>query len=185
MAISAAGTDQIIKQRFRFVVDVPGIPAQVNTFGPVRRAKFSSCSELAASVEPIIIRHGGSPLPFKMPGEITMADVTLAFGATNDGSLYRWFMQTAAAGSGALGSAGVAYKRTVRIAELERHQFELSHNIWSLVGAFPIRFAAGEWDGASDEFTIGSVTLTYDYFVASRLEGAPSATDVGALAARL
>ena len=35
---------------------------------------------------------------------------------------------------------------------------------WTLYGAWPTKFVAGEWDNSSDENVIESVTLTYDYF---------------------
>lgn len=35
---------------------------------------------------------------------------------------------------------------------------------WSLSCAWPIKFAAGEWDNESDENVIEQVTLTHDFF---------------------
>lgn len=138
----------LVKQRFRFIVEVGGVQGA----SPLR-AKFRSCSELSMELGKSEIYHGGSVLPFKMPGRITASDVTLESGATQDGSLYSWFAQ-AAAGIG--GGKAFAFKRPVSIVEQDRDFSSL--NRWHLAAAFPLKFVAGEWDNGSDEFTIASVT---------------------------
>jgi hypothetical protein len=44
---------------------------------------------------------------------------------------------------------------------------------------------AGEWDNESDDFTIGSVTLTYDFFAPVNLAATPIVKDMAVLAAKL
>ncbi len=168
----------LVKQRFRFGVAVGSPTAGA---GPVV-TKFRTCSELSVEVATSQIHHGGSIIPFKMPGRVSFTDVTLEFGSTQDGSLYAWFMQGALA-SGAIGGTGFSFKRPVDIIEFDRPGTNL--NRWHLSNSFATRFVAGEWDNESDDFTIGSVTLTYDFFVPTFLNGSPTLNSVQSIAARL
>lgn len=167
----------LVKQRFRFVVEVAS-----GGSGGFVRARFRTCSELSAEIAKSEIHHGGSVIPFKMPGRVTFSDVTLEYGATSDGALFAWFAQTAIAG-GAIGGSGFAFKRPVSIVEQDRDGS--TENRWHLAGSFPTKFVAGEWDNESDDFTISSVTLTYDFFAPTLLNGSPLVREMGALAARL
>jgi phage tail-like protein len=168
-----------VKQRFRFGISV-GQPAQ--GAGPVA-TKFRSCSELSVEVANSQIFHGGSIIPFKMPGRTTFSDVTLDYGATKDGSLYAWLMQGAVAG-GTVGGNGFAFKRPVDIIEFDRPS-SIQLNRWHLANAWPTRFVAGEWDNESDDFTISSVTLTYDFFAPTKLSGTPLINTIQSIASRL
>ncbi len=175
MALVAAPI--LVKQRFRFVVEVGA-----GESGGIVRARFRTCSEISAEIGKSEIHHGGSVIPFKMPGRLTFSDATLEYGATSDGSLFAWFAQTAIAG-GAIGGNGFAFKRPVSIVEQDRVGSTL--NRWHLAASFPTKFMAGEWDNESDDFTISSVTLTYDFFAPTSLAGAPTQTAIARLAARL
>lgn len=171
----------LVKQRFRFVVEVgaggAAIPAQP---GGIVRALFRNCSELSQELAKSEIFHSGSIVSFKMPGRLTTTDVTLEAGATSDGSLFGWFLQAAAAVGG---GAGFVFKRLVTIVEKDRGGQQL--NRWNLASAFPTKFMAGEWDNESDDFTIESVTLAYDFFAPLNLSGTPVFRDVSALASQL
>jgi len=171
MALAAAPV--LVKQRFRFVVEVGALEAL-----GVLRARFRTCSELAVEAAQSVIFHGGSVIPFKMPGRLTMTDVTLDIGATSDGKLFGWFAQSAI-GVGIGGTSGFAFKRPVSIVEKDRSNATL--NRWHLANAFPVRFVAGDWDNESDDFTIQQVTLSYDLFVSTELANAPTATGLQAL----
>ena len=173
MPLIAAPT--LVKQRFRFIVEIGGVAG-----AGALRAKFRTCSELSMEMAKSEIWHGGSLISYKMPGRITPSDVTLESGATQDGSLYSWFAQAAAAIGG---GAGMAFKRPVQIVEQDRDFSTL--NRWHLAGAFPLKFTAGEWDNESDDFTISSVTLTYDFFAPVNLAATPIVKDMATLAAKL
>ena len=92
---------------------------------------------------------------------LTFADITLERGATQDRDLFDWFQDVAVASSG-LGLTAGAYKRGVDIVQQDRDGSTLRR--WSLSGAWPIKFVAGEWDNEADENVIESVTLAIDYF---------------------
>ena len=168
-----AAEPTLVKQRFRFVVTVGALDAL-----GLLRARFRTCSELAAEAAKSEIFHGGSIIPYKAPGRVTMTDVTLEQGATAEGRLFGWFAQsTFARGIG--GTDGFLFKRPVAIVEQNRDGSTL--NRWHLANAFPIRFAAGEWDNESDDFTITSVVLTYDFFAPTSLSQVPGVNPFQAL----
>lgn len=156
-----AAAPTLVKQRFRFVVQVGAL----DSLG-LMRARFRSCSELSAESAKSEIFHGGSIIPYKAPGRITMSDVTLEAGATAEGRMFGWFAQATFA-RGVAAVDGFQYKRPVTIVEQDRAGGTL--NRWHLANAFPVRFSAGEWDNESDDFTITSVVLTYDFFAPTSL----------------
>jgi phage tail-like protein len=149
------GSPRSFFHKHSFVVEVPGLGS----------AAFSSAGEL--SVEAAVVTHweGGAITPYKAPGRLTFADVELERGATRDRDLYDWFVEVANAASGR-GLINFRYKRSVDIVQLDRDGTTLRR--WTLFGAWPTRFIAGEWDNDSDEVLLESVTLAYDYFKLSR-----------------
>ena len=54
------------------------------------------------------------------------------------------------------------FKRNLDIVQQDRDGSTLRR--WSLTGAWPVKFVAGDWDNEADENVIESVTLTYDFF---------------------
>ena len=145
------GTPKSFAQKFAFAVEIDSMPV----------ASFSSCSEL--SVEAAKVEHweGGRLIPFKQPGRLTFADVTLERGATRDRAFYDWMQPVADAASG-LGLPTPLYKRSLDIVSLDRDGSTLRR--WSLYNAWPTKFVAGAWDNASDDVVIESVVLTFDSF---------------------
>jgi phage tail-like protein len=127
----------------------------------VMSAGFAKCSELSAEVAKVEYFEGGSLIPNKSPGRVTFSDVTLERGATQDHDLYDWFTDVALVAAGT-GLNDIDYKRNGDIVQQDRDGSTLRR--WSLTGAWPTKFVAGEWDNASDEVVIESVTLTYDLF---------------------
>lgn len=145
------GKPRSYHKRFKFLIECDGI----------KSAGFQKCSELSVEVAKVEYYEGGSLIPNKSPGRLTFPDVTLERGATSDEDLFKWFQDVAIASSG-LGLVDADYKRNVDIVQQDRDGKTLRR--WTLTGAWPTKFVAGEWDNGSDENVIESVTLTYDYF---------------------
>ena len=106
--------------------------------------------------------EGGSLIPNKSPGRLTFADVTLERGATSDRGPLRLVSEVAATPRATAGLIEPDYKRNLDIVQQDRDGTTLRR--WSLTGAWPVKFVAGEWDNDADENVIESVTLTYDFF---------------------
>jgi len=138
-------------KKWKFVVEIDG----------VAYAGFQKCSELSAEVAKVEYSEGGSLTPTKSPGRVSFSDVTLERGASKDRDLYDWFNEVVRVSTG-LGAVDPRYTRNLDIVQQDRDGKTLRR--WSIAGAWPTKFVAGEWDNESDEVVIESVTLTYDYF---------------------
>ncbi len=145
------GNPRSFFKKFKFVIEADGV---VHT-------GFQKASELSVEAAKVEYFEGGSLIPNKSPGRLTFSDVTLERGATRDRDLFNWFQDVALTASG-LGLPDPGYKRNLDIVQQDRDGSTLRR--WSLSGAWPVKFVAGEWDNESDENVIESVTLTFDYF---------------------
>jgi len=145
------GKPRSFHKKFKYIVEIDSVASSA----------FQKCSELSAEVAKVEYFEGGSLIPNKSPGRLTFADVTLERGATVDEDLFKWFQDVAMLASG-LGLVDPSYKRNLDIVQQDRDGTTLRR--WTLSGAWPTKFVAGEWDNESDENVIESVTLTYDYF---------------------
>jgi len=148
---SLQGNPRSFHKRFKFLVEIDGFD----------RAGFNKFSELSAEIAKVEYYEGGSLIPNKSPGRMTMTDVTLERGAAQDLEMYLWFKETAYAASG-LGLNDEEYKRDVDVVQIDRDGSELIR--WSLSKAWPQKFVAGDWDNEADEVLIRQLTLTYDFF---------------------
>ncbi len=145
------GTPRSFHKKFKFVVEIDGVVS----------AGFQKSSELSVEVANVQYYEGGSLIPNKSPGRLTFADVTLERGATSDKDLFDWMTQVADAAANA-GLNEPEFKRNLDIVQQDRDGSTLRR--WSLTGAWPVKFVAGDWDNEADENVIESVTLTYDFF---------------------
>lgn len=146
--------------RFKFLVEIDG-------FGS---AAFQSCTPPEAEFGVQEYFEGGSLIPDKQPGRLTYSDVTLERSAVSgDTDAYNWFVETANVAANA-GLVSPQYKRNVDIVQLDRDNSELRR--WTLFNAWARKFTAGEFDGTSDDVTLESVVLAYDYFELSFEAGA-------------
>ncbi len=149
--MTITGAPRSFHKKFKFIIEADF----------VGHAGFQKCSELSVEVANVQYFEGGSLIPNKSPGRLTFADVTLERGATQDRDLFDWFQDVAVTASG-LGLVDNAYKRNLDIVQQDRDGTTLRR--WSLTGAWPVKFVAGEWDNEADENVIESVTLTFDFF---------------------
>ena len=145
------GKPRSFHKRFKFIVEVDSLGSSA----------FQKCGELSVEAACVEYYEGGSLIPNKSPGRLKFTDVTLERGATQNHDLFDWFQDVAVTSSG-LGLTDSDYKRNLDIVQQDRDGTTLRR--WSLTGAWPVKFVAGEWDNEADENVIESVTLTYDFF---------------------
>lgn len=124
-------------------------------------ARFQTCSELSAETAKIEHWEGGSLIPYKEPGRVTFTDVTLERGVTVDRDLYDWFLEVVDAVQNT-GRVIPKFKRDLDIVQYGRDGSVQRR--WTLMGAWPTKFVAGEWSNEDDGVVIESLTLTYDLF---------------------
>lgn len=133
-------------------------------------AGFQTCSELSYEIAKIEHYEGGSAIPLKVPGRVTMTDITLERGASTSKKFHDWITQIVNAGS-VVGSErrGTGYNtpdlytKEIDIVQLDRDGTTEKRK-WTLHKAWPTKYVAGDWDNNADEVVIESLTLTFDYF---------------------
>ena len=148
MAIN--GTPRTYYHKWKFIIEIEGIAW----------AGFKTCSAIEMEAATVAISEGGSVIPRKSPGRITVSKVTLERGATADNDLYSWWLEVANVAANG-GEPDDAYKRDVDIVQQDRNGDELQR--WRLFRAWPTKYMAGDFDNESDEFRIESVELDLDY----------------------
>lgn len=146
------GTPRSFYDKFKFLVEINGI----------RYAGFMKCSELAIEVAKIEHWEGGRTIADKSPGRITIPDITLERGATDDLETYEWMEEVAKMSAGGTGLVDDQYKRDGEIIQLNRN--DTVRQRWRTKKMFPTKFVAGEWDNGSDEKVVTSLTLALDWF---------------------
>lgn len=145
------GNPRSFHHRFLFLLEVDGF----------LNAGFSKFGPLQADVAKVEHYEGGSLIPDKSAGRVSFPDITGERGATSDLDLYRWFLDTANIAANA-GLIEPLYKRNCSLVQLARDR--TVRRRWNVYNAFPVSFVAGDWDNDTDEVTIETVTLAYDYF---------------------
>lgn len=138
-------------QKYKFIIEADN----------VAYAGFQKCSKLEAEVGVSMQNEGGSLIPIKQAARLKFADITLDRGATDDLDMFNWFKQVVNASANS-GLSTPKYKRNFDIVQQDRDGTERRR--WRVKGAFPIKFSPGEWDNDSDDNTMESTTLAYDYF---------------------
>lgn len=147
------GSPRSFHKKFKFLVQVDGFQGEA-------KAAFQKCSEVSVEVAKVEYSEGGTLIPDKSPGRITVTDVTLERGVTKNQDLYDWFVDVANI-SANKGLVDPQYKRMVEVVQQDRDGTTLRR--WRLHNAWPVKFVAGDWDNEADENVIESVTFTYDY----------------------
>jgi phage tail-like protein len=134
-------------------------------------ATFQKCSELSMEIAKIEYHEGGNMIPWKLPGRVTIPDVTLERGASQSKKFYNWMMQLANVhkGTGKLqrgaGAKLATYLKQVTIFQLDRDaDMQSPLRKWTLDKAWPLKYVAGDWDASTDEVVIESITLAFDTF---------------------
>lgn len=144
------GNPRVFQKKFAFVVEIEGVSS----------AKFTKCGPIEMEIAKVEQWEGGSLIPDKSPGRVTVTDVTLERGVANgDSDLYQWWLDVVRISANS-GLTGAAYKRPVDILNLDRDGTLLRR--WLLNNAWPMKLNAGDWDNEADENVIESLTLTYD-----------------------
>jgi phage tail-like protein len=149
------GESRRIHEKFKFIV-------RSLRFG---FTAFQKCSELSVEVAKIDYFEGGALIPIKDPGRLTYSDVTLDRGVSSDFDFHNWFLNTADAsrGPGGIGAISPQFKADdLSIVQRDRDNSRLRE--WNLVGSWPTKYTAGDWDNTADEVTIEQLVLTYDFF---------------------
>lgn len=138
-------------KKYKFIVSIDGFGDSV----------WQSCSELSSETAVIETWEGGALTADKDPGRVTVADVTLVRGATDNEDCWTWYKQVSNAAADS-GDVDDAFKRSVDIVQQDRNGKTLRR--WRLSMAWPKKFVAGEWDNTADENTMEQLVLCFKFF---------------------
>jgi phage tail-like protein len=145
-----------LHEKFNFTVLVKGADT----------LHFQKASELSQEVARIDYWEGGSLIPIKQPGRVTLSDITLERGVGLDQGLHDWMNQVAdvklAGGIGA-GLEVADFTREISILQLNRPKTGIIRK-YKLFGVWPTNYVAGDWDNSVDEVVIETLTVTYDQY---------------------
>lgn len=139
-------------KKFSFVVEIEDVDL----------ADFTKCSDLEAEIAKVEQWQGGTLIPDKSPGRVTISDITLERGvADGDSDLYSWWLDVVRV-SANQGLPTAGYKRPVGIITLDRDATILRR--WPLDNCWPTKMVVGQWDNEADENQVESLTFTFDSF---------------------
>ena len=121
--------------------------------GGVVEAHFTDCSGLSVKVESIAYREAGNHQVVRhIPGPVDYQPVTLKYGVTRSGDLWKWMMKTA---------EGNVERRNVSIVLLDSQGVgEVMR--WTLMDAWPSEWQGAALNASEKEIAIESLTLVYD-----------------------
>jgi len=143
------GTPTLWYKKYKFVIEIDG----------VKRAAFTTCSDLRVTTETDSHREGGRLNAHKSPGLVEFPPITLTRGKTKDFDLYNWFKDTFAASSG-LGQDTPDIYRTFDIIQQNRRGEEVER--YTVFDAYASEYGAGDWDNNASEVIMEEVVIEVD-----------------------
>lgn len=145
------GAVKTFDKKFLFQIEVDGFIS----------ASFSKMSNLSCAIGEVKHYEGGSLLPTKSFGKLDFKDITLERGASVDLDFYTWWSSVANAAANA-GLTEAAGKRHFDLVQRDRDGSILKR--YSIFGAWPKEFDAGDWDNTSEDVVIEKMVIAYDFF---------------------
>lgn len=156
--IKLLGTQREMFPKHLFLVQVPGGWS----------AGFQSMTELGHETTVIEYNEGGSLIPWKLPGRVTVPDVTLSRGASTSKKFYEWALQVSNITVGAFPTRGNGlvtpfYLKDLKVIQMDRDA-QTQLRVWRLRNAWPNKVIVGDWDAGADEVIIEQLTLAFDFY---------------------
>jgi phage tail-like protein len=143
---------------FRFQVsftraNLPGAQARAASDVPLCSGAFADCTGLEATMEPKVIKVGGSNYgPAQRVGPVTFATVVLKRGMTSTRDLWNWF-QMVAGGS-------YSYRLDARITVQSTSGEPVL--TWVLERALPVKFKAADLNAKGADIGIEELHLAHE-----------------------
>lgn len=134
----------MVDKKYKFRVEIDGIALMgFMSAGPVERES-----------DDVEIYEGGANSPAVEPGMTKYSVFKLSHGVTDNEELYDWSKRVQVDGEDEL--------KNLSVVQTNRKGEELKR--WNLVGAWPKRFLAGDWDAKTSEAVVEEMDLRYQYF---------------------
>ncbi len=120
------------------------------------RGAFSECTGLEATMEPKVIKVGGSNYgAAQRAGQVSFATVVLKRGMTDTRDLWNWFSR--------VGAGAYAYRLQVEIEM--RNSADERVVSWALRRAMPVKFKAADLNAKGSEIGIEELHLAHEGLV--------------------
>jgi len=130
-------------RNFNFLVEIDGIA----------QAKFSECSGLDATVEPVEYREGGDNTTVrKLPGRATYSDITLKWGLTDSDELWQWHKQIIH-GNVLRKNGSIVVYDLANATEVAR---------WNFVNGWPTKWEGPSFNATASEVAIETLTIAHE-----------------------
>jgi phage tail-like protein len=128
---------------FNFLVEIDGMA----------QAKFSECSGLDATVEPIEYREGGDNTTVrKLPGRATYSDITLKWGLTDSTELWEWHKKVIQGNVERKNGSIVVYD-LANAQEVAR---------WNFFNGWPTKWEGPSFNATGSEVAIETLTIAHE-----------------------
>lgn len=129
---------------------------------PICQGAFSECTGLEATMEPKVIKVGGSNYgAAQRAGPVTFATVVLKRGMTPTRDLWNWFRM--------VGGGAYAYRLMVEV-EMRNARDEAVVR-WALRRAMPVKFKAADLNAKGSEVGIEELHLAHEGLVLLPVSG--------------
>ena len=127
----------------------------------IESAHFTKVGPIDIEVADVDQWEGGSLIPIKEPGRVTVADAVCERGvATGDVDLWDWFQQVVKVSANG-GNPTPNFKRDAEVIQMDRDATVLRR--YNLANAYPKKMVFSDWDNSSDENMLETMTLRYDF----------------------
>jgi phage tail-like protein len=141
MAVTGTRVDPY--RNFNFLVEIDGIA----------QAKFSECSGLDSTVEPIEFREGGDNTTVrKLPGRATYSDITLKWGLTDSDELWQWY-KLVVRGNVQRKNGSIVVYDLANATEVAR---------WNFVSGWPTKWEGPSFNATASEVAIETLTIAHE-----------------------
>ncbi len=128
--------------RFRYKVEIDGLDA----------GGFSEVTGFDASIDVMEYREGDMvTTPMKVPGLKKYGNITLRQGLIHNTVLYDWLME---------GVEGAVDRKTITITLLDEEENDSAS--WQVINAWPIRYAAPDFNATSSEIAIETLEIAHE-----------------------
>lgn len=144
---------------FRFELSFESAPlAGGDDAEPPVDGAFAECTGLEATMEPKVIKSGGSNWgAFQRVGPVTFATVVLKRGISRGAKLFRWFERVASGDHGHRCTVWI----TLKAPPTDAGENETAMT-WVLRNAMPVKFKAADFNARATEVGIEELHLVHE-----------------------
>uniref|UniRef100_A0A6H1Z8K5 Putative tail tube protein n=1 Tax=viral metagenome TaxID=1070528 RepID=A0A6H1Z8K5_9ZZZZ len=133
--------------------------------GGMTTSKFQRATGLSQSFGIGTYAEGGAYADMKEPARVTISNVTLERGVSEDESFYLWCLELCDFLRHAPEGAGNLTKDVLRDLDIkQKDRTQTVRIVYPMHSCFPVTWSASEWDNTTDDVQIESLELAQWWF---------------------